>query len=64
MAAARALYRKQYNLMLTIKALTYFADGDLHKLTPEQKSQLLRIAADQPYLLPDVHRLSDDLSSI
>jgi hypothetical protein len=63
MAAARALYGEQYNPLLTLKSLTYFGDGDLHKLTPSQKDQLTQIASAQDYLLPDVKRLSNDLSS-
>lgn len=64
MAAARALYGEQFNPMITVKSLTYFGDGDLHKLTEKQKARLLRDASSQPYSLPEVQRLSDDLSSL
>lgn len=63
MAAAQALYGEQYNPMLTLKALTFFDDGDLHKLTAGQKAQLLQIASKQSLSLPKVQRLSDHLSS-
>jgi hypothetical protein len=62
MAAARSIYGGQYNPMLTLKSLTYFGDGDLHKLTDQQKAQLTRIATTQPPELPEIPRLSDRLS--
>lgn len=62
MAAARALYGEPYNPLLTVKALSYFGDGDLHKLTSQQKNALLRIASTLPYDLPNVLRLSNKLS--
>ena len=61
-AAARALYGETYNPLLTLKALTYFGDGDLHKLTTHQKNTLLRIASTQQYDLPIVPRLANELS--
>lgn len=64
MAAARALYGEQYNPMITVKSLTYFGDGDLHKLTPAQRSQLLRVAAVEQFTLPKMERLSNDLAPI
>ena len=63
MGAARALYGEQFNPMMTLKSLTYFDDGDLQKLALEHKQQLLQIAANQEYSLPEVPRLSDDLST-
>jgi predicted nucleotidyltransferase component of viral defense system len=62
MAAARVLYGKQYNSMLTIKSLTYFGDGDLYKLTPSQKNQLTQIASSQKFDLPSIQKLSNELS--
>lgn len=62
MAAARALYGEPYNPLLTMKALSYFGDGDLHKLTSQQKNALLRITSTLPYELPNVPRLSNELS--
>ncbi len=61
-AAARALYGESYNPLLTIKALTYFGDGDLHKLTSERQTTLVRIASSQQYELPDLARMSDNIA--
>ena len=61
-AAARAIYGEQYNPMLTVKSLTHFGDGDLFKLTKEQKSRLVQIATNQSLDLPVLNRLSDKLS--
>jgi hypothetical protein len=62
MAAARAIYGAQYNPALTLKALTHFGDGDLPKLTPEQKNQLIKLAASQAFELPKIDRLANTLS--
>jgi hypothetical protein len=62
MAAARAMYGNQYNPLMTLKSLAYFGDGDLHKLTSEQKSTLIAAAAQQPLELPEIQRLSDSLA--
>ncbi|SPE52611.1 conserved hypothetical protein [Verrucomicrobia bacterium] len=62
MGAALSIYGKQYNPLLTLKSLTYFGDGDLHKLTPKQKQQLIDLAATQAHSLPLVPRVSDTLS--
>jgi len=43
--------------MLTLKSLTYFGDGDLHKLTKNQKDQLRRIASKKLESLPQVRRM-------
>lgn len=63
MAAARALYGEQYNPLLTVKSLTYFGDGDLHKLSPAQQNQLNQIASGQEFELPTIQRLSNELSA-
>jgi len=63
MAAARAIYGDQYNPMLTVKSLTYFGDGDLHKLTSRQKTQLIDCATAHWPELPTLPRLSDKLAS-
>ncbi len=62
MAAARAIYGEQYNPALTLKSLTYFGDGDLPRLTTEQKRQLIEIASPQPFSLPDMPRVADRIS--
>jgi hypothetical protein len=62
MAAARAIYGKQYNPALTLKSLTHFGDGDLPKLTARQKEQLVRIASSQQFNLPEIPKTSDKIS--
>lgn len=44
-AAARAIYGKTFNAMATLKALTYFADGNLGSL-PASTQELLRRASE------------------
>jgi len=61
MGAARSIYGEQYNPLITLKSLTFFDDGDLHKLTDEQKSQLIQMASTQ-ISLPEIPVLSDTLS--
>jgi hypothetical protein len=63
MAAAIALFGEQYNPILTVKSLTYFDDGDLHMLTPDQKHELKQFASGQDFALPEVPKLSNDLST-
>jgi hypothetical protein len=62
MGAALSIYGNRYNPLLTLKALTYFGDGDLHKLTSEQKAHLVRLASEQDFSLPEVPRISETLS--
>jgi hypothetical protein len=62
MAAARSIYGAQYNPMLTVKSLTYFGDGDLHKLTSQQKTRLIQCATAHWPELPEIPRLSDKLA--
>jgi len=64
MAAARAIYGDQYNPMLTLKSLTYFGDGDLHKLTDQQKAHLIDSATTHWLDLPELPKLSNKLSEI
>jgi hypothetical protein len=42
--AAQALYGASFNPQITLKALSYFEDGDLHTLPEESKSRLARAA--------------------
>src|SRR5205085_1154084 len=62
MAAAASIYGRQYNPALTLKSLAYFGDGDLHRLTSQQKNQLIRIASGVDLSLPQVPRVADCLS--
>lgn len=61
LAAARALYREQFNPMITLKALTYFSDGDLPRLPEETKLFLARAAA-AVREIPAIVRLSDKIA--
>jgi hypothetical protein len=45
LAAAAAVYGKQFNGALSLKALTYFADGDLPQLSSDTREQLRALAA-------------------
>jgi hypothetical protein len=45
LGAAEALYPGQYNPILTLKALSYFGDGNLGTLTAEQKKKLIAAAS-------------------
>ncbi len=40
LGAAAAVYGRHYNPLLTVKALTYFGDGDLDELPPQVRSRL------------------------
>jgi hypothetical protein len=62
MGAARSIYGQQYNPLITLKSLAYFEDGDLHRLTAEQKTRLANAASQQPLELPEIPKISDVLS--
>ena len=61
LGAARALYRELFNPMITLKALCYFADGDLPTL-PEKIKELLTREAASAREIPEMHRLSDRIA--
>jgi len=44
LASAAAIYGKKFNGALSLKALTFFKDGDLSKLTPALQKRLLEAA--------------------
>ncbi|MGA8213729.1 MAG: nucleotidyl transferase AbiEii/AbiGii toxin family protein [Candidatus Sulfotelmatobacter sp.] len=54
-AAAGAVYGKEFNGALSLKALTYFADGDLSTLSPETQTKLRALAG--PVNLKQIPRL-------
>ncbi|HZM04116.1 MAG TPA: nucleotidyl transferase AbiEii/AbiGii toxin family protein [Candidatus Saccharimonadales bacterium] len=64
MAAARALYGERYNPLMTLKALNYFGDGDLHKLTEQQKKQLLSMADIEQFVLTPMARTSNSIAPL
>jgi hypothetical protein len=45
LASARALYGEQYNPQITLKALSYFDDGNVRTLAKETKERLARAAS-------------------
>lgn len=45
LAAARAIYGQGFNPQITLKALSYFDDGDLWKLPDETKAALIQAVA-------------------
>lgn len=61
LGAAGALYGSRFNPMITLKALSYFADGDLPKLPDEVRSFLIDQAS-QVREIPQIHRLSDRIA--
>lgn len=60
LSAARALYGEVFNPMVTLKALTYFEDGNLPSLPSETKN-LLRLSAQNTTTVPAITRKSNDL---
>jgi hypothetical protein len=61
LGAARALYGKAFNPMITLKALGYFKDGDLPQL-PDELKRLLSRAASEVTSIPVIARRADNLS--
>jgi hypothetical protein len=59
LTAAQRLYGPSFNPEITLKALSYFDDGDLHTLPEDMKTRLV-VAAREADLerLPDVDRLA------
>jgi hypothetical protein len=55
LAAGRAIYGPQFNPEITLKALSFFDDGDLRKLPDEMKSRLATAAREVDlYRLPNI----------
>lgn len=61
LGAAAALYGEQFNPLISLKALSYFADGDLPRLPDHEKDLLSREAA-AVREIPEIHRRSDDIA--
>jgi hypothetical protein len=61
LAAAQALYREQFNPMISLKALSYFADGDLPQL-PQALQDRLRHESSVLRDIPPRERKSDLIS--
>lgn len=62
LGAAKALYRESFNPMISLKALTYFQDGDLPTL-PESTKVLLTEAASQVRSIPQIPRRSERIAA-
>jgi hypothetical protein len=63
LSAARALYGLNFQPSESLKALTYFDDGDLNTLTPGQKHSLIK-AASTVRDLPPVEIVSSSLTAL
>ncbi|MBI4659446.1 MAG: nucleotidyl transferase AbiEii/AbiGii toxin family protein [Verrucomicrobia bacterium] len=61
LGAARALYGERFNPMISLKALSYFRDGDLPSL-PETTQQDLALAAAEVTEIPPTVRASDSIA--
>jgi hypothetical protein len=62
LAAGKALYGEQFNPLITLKALSYFGDGDLDSLTEPEKETLLW-AVQRVGEIPVLSKSSPKLSS-
>jgi len=61
LAAARAIYGAQFNPEITLKALSYFDDGNLHRLPEPMKARLAKAAREVDLdRLPDLNDLKRD----
>jgi len=61
LGAAAALYGGQFNPLISLKALSYFGDGDLPGLPDDVKNLLSREAA-AVREIPEIHRRSDAIA--
>ncbi|MCI0748056.1 MAG: nucleotidyl transferase AbiEii/AbiGii toxin family protein [Verrucomicrobia subdivision 3 bacterium] len=61
LGAARALYREQFNPMISLKALSYFQDGDLPELPSDVKNFLAQQAGEVKSI-PDLTRASERIA--
>ena len=61
LGAAAALYGGQFNPLISLKALSYFGDGDLPSL-PDEVKDLLRREAAAVRGIPEIRRRSDDIA--
>ena len=61
LVAANAIYGRQFNPLITLKALSFFEDGDLRRLPDATKDRLVAAArAVDPLLLPRLNTRSRD----
>lgn len=62
LAAAAALYPQTFPPPQSLKALTWFEDGDLGRLSDVDRRHLVAVAA-SVNVLPEIQRIADDLGS-
>jgi len=61
LAAAQAIYGPEFNALITLKALSFFGDGNLSKLPEETKARLIKAVAEVDLgNLPTLTRESDE----
>ena len=62
LGAARAVYGSSFNPLLSLKALSYFADGDLSSLSDAIRSRLSEaVRKVDPNRLPEIQALSEGI---
>jgi hypothetical protein len=62
LGAARAVYGNSFNPLLSLKALSYFADGDLSSLSDAIRSRLSEaVRKVDPNRLPEIQALSEGI---
>jgi hypothetical protein len=62
LGAARAVYGSSFNPLLSLKALSYFADGDLSSLSDAVRSRLSEaVRKVDPNRLPEIQALSEGI---
>jgi len=62
LAAAAALYPQTFPPSQSLKALTWFEEGDLHRLSAADRAHLLTLSTNVR-VLPEIARISDTLGS-
>jgi Nucleotidyl transferase AbiEii toxin, Type IV TA system len=62
LAAGQALYGESFNPLITLKALSYFGDGDLGELSASERSTLLT-AVQNVGAIPELPRIASKLSA-
>jgi hypothetical protein len=63
LGAAQAVYGQLFNPTISVKALSYFGDGDLARL-PEETKRFLAQAAAAVREIPAIERLSDKIADL
>lgn len=61
LGAAQALYGEPFDPMVTLKALAYFGDGDLQRLSQAQRQRLVAATSGR-FEIPQLRRKAEALS--